>query len=231
VTLTVSDGQASTATSESVVVNNVAPTTGVAAPATAPAGSTITLSAVNAFDVSPVDLAAGLQYAFDCGYGLSAYGASSSTTCTVAPFGSQSLTVSVRDKDGGIGSASTTLTAISEMNVQPATISLSLTGTVSVYLYSTAGFDATKTTASSSIRLMVNGSGLQGAPVATRNGAWLTSVGDYNGDGRPDRLFVFLRTDLQTAGLTLTRNGLTLQDLTGAVRFMATDPTPPSIVP
>ncbi len=231
VTLTVNDGHVSTSATANVSVANAPPSTRIVAPATAFAGSSITVSASGVLDPSSADVNAGFQYSFTCGTSpASPFSTATSTTCTVAPYGSQLLTVTVRDKDGGLGSASTTLAAINDMDVQPGTISLSRTGTVSVYLYSTADFDAREASAAS-IRLSVAGSGLPPVSAATRNGVPLTSVGDYNGDGRPDRVLVFLCSDLRVAGLTTTRTTLLLEDHSGPLQFTASDRTPPGIVP
>jgi serine protease len=115
------------------------------------------------------------------------------------------------------------------IDIQPNTISLSLTNVVSVYLYSTATFDASQTSAATT-RLRVIGGDPTGAPVMQRNGAYSRTVRDYNGDGRPDVMLSFQRTALVAAGLSLGRPNMVLEDRTGAVKFEATDPTPPAIV-
>jgi hypothetical protein len=67
--------------------------------------------------------------------------------------------------------------------------------------------------------------------VATRSGAYLTTVRDLDGDGRPDRQLVFLRSDLVAAGLTAGARTLVLEDHTGAYRFQARAATPTDVVP
>jgi PKD repeat protein len=230
VTLTVSDGKLNQSISTAVSVINVAPVTTASSPGFVTANASFSLAATNFNDPSSADLSAGLRFAFDCGDGYGQFTTATSATCTAPPFGSRALHVMVRDKDGGSSSADASIDAIDDMNIQPGSISLTTTGTVSVYLYSTAGFDATQTSAAS-VRLVVQGSDAPGASVATRGGAPMTAIGDYNYDGRPDRLFVFLRTALQTAGLSADHPTMQLEDRTGSLQFTALDATPPAITP
>jgi PKD repeat protein len=230
VSLTATDGKLSTTTTKSVTVWNVAPRVTASAPAQVAANAVFTLSAIGIDDPSPEDIAAGLTLAFDCGSGLGAFSSATTTQCTAPAFGRRTLAVSIRDKDSGAGASTVTVSAVNDMDVQPATISLTATGTISVYLYSTSGFDARQTSAAT-VRLQVAGSGLPGASVALRGTAPMTSVGDYNNDGRPDRLFVFTRAAVQNAGLATTRTTLQLVDESGVIRFFAMDRTPPMIAP
>ena len=115
---------------------------------------------------------------------------------------------------------------IVDIDVQPAKISLTLSSTVSVYLYGTPAFDA-GAVAPASVRLHADGVGA-GAPVMQRTpGAWFSSVRDYNGDGRRDQLMVFSVADLRAAGLTAATRGFALRGAT----VEATDAAPPTIVP
>lgn len=117
-----------------------------------------------------------------------------------------------------------------EIDVQPAKISLSLSSLVTVYLYSTDGFDASKASAATA-RLLPNGTGA-GAAVATRGGVPITSVRDVNGDGLPDRALTFLVSELKAAGLTASTASWQLTDLSPAPRpYRAVDLTPPTVVP
>jgi hypothetical protein len=52
-------------------------------------------------DPSAADVAAGLQYAFDCGSGFGALGSGASTTCATSDDGTRTVRGRVRDKDGG----------------------------------------------------------------------------------------------------------------------------------
>jgi hypothetical protein len=65
-------------------------------------GQVLTLAFTAAQDVT-ADLAAGLQYAFDCGEGagFGAFGAAASATCSTAAAGTRTVRGAVRDKDGG----------------------------------------------------------------------------------------------------------------------------------
>ncbi len=103
VTVVVSDGDLTATTSTSVTVTNVAPTASLVAPGgNVTAGFPFTLSLTNLADVSPVDLAAGFQYQFDCGSGVLQPSAGATTTCT-APVTTGATTVRGKliDKDGG----------------------------------------------------------------------------------------------------------------------------------
>jgi hypothetical protein len=70
-----------------------------------------------------------------------------------------------------------------------------------------------------------------GAPVAKRGTAYMTSITDVNGDGRPDRMLVFLKSALVAAGLSTSSSQLVLEDISGSVRFRAQDPAPPTVAP
>jgi hypothetical protein len=127
------------------------------------------------------------------------------------------------------GSQPVSIAGRASIDIKPDKISLSLTGTVSVYLYSSPTFDAASASASS-IRWYNNGVGA-GAPVGQRSGLYMTSVRDFNGDGRADRLLTFLRSDLTAAGLNAATTSFVVADRTGSVRFEASDAVPPIIVP
>ena len=119
---------------------------------------------------------------------------------------------------------------VARMDVQPEIISLASTSTVTAYLFSSPSFDATASTPAS-IRLRVVGGTGPGAPVSQRGTAYLTSITDANGDGRPDRMMVFRKSDLVAAGLTTTNSQFVLEDVTGTMQFRATDAAPPTVAP
>jgi CSLREA domain-containing protein len=103
-TLTVADGRGgSDVRSVQVTVANADPTASFAAtPPSVTQGQTLTLTLANAQDAA-ADLAAGLQFAFDCGTG-NGFGpltASASTSCSTAAAGARTVRGMVRDKDGG----------------------------------------------------------------------------------------------------------------------------------
>ncbi len=112
------------------------------------------------------------------------------------------------------------------MDAQPATVSLSRSATVSVYLYSTAAFSAAGV-APATARLHPNGTGA-GAPVSQRSpGVYFSTVRDYNGDTRPDQLLVFRVSDLVAAGMTTATTSFLLK----GSGYAGNDPTPPTVAP
>jgi hypothetical protein len=115
------------------------------------------------------------------------------------------------------------------VDVLPTTISLSRTGTVTVYAYSTPTFDATQIDVASA-RLLVDDRG-PGAAVARQGSSFFTAVRDVNGDGRPDRLLVFRTSDLVAAGLTTSSETLVLHAQAGGVAFVGQDFNAPSFEP
>lgn len=84
-----------------VTVNNVAPTATLDVPASGTEGNPVTVALLNAIDVSPVDQAAGFEYAFDFGAGYGAFGASNTASFTPTDNGTYTVKAKVRDKDGG----------------------------------------------------------------------------------------------------------------------------------
>ena len=105
VKLTVTDpsGAASSATATATIAN-VAPTATFANDGPVNEGSSFHLALTNPSDPSPVDVAAGFSYAFDCGdgAGLSAFSATSSASCLTADNGIRLVRGQIRDKDGGV---------------------------------------------------------------------------------------------------------------------------------
>ena len=90
-------------------VANAAPSATFAPPATAPEGSSFTLSLANATDPSTID-AASLTFAFDCGDGTYTVASSSSThACSTTDNGTRSVRAKVIDKDGGFAEYSGTV--------------------------------------------------------------------------------------------------------------------------
>jgi subtilisin family serine protease len=118
---------------------------------------------------------------------------------------------------------------LANMDVQPATISLANSPAVNVVLYSKQDFDAAAINVANT-RLVVNGSGA-GVPVAMRGTAYQTTVKDYNGDGRADRLLTFTTASLKAAGLSTSTSSLVLQDKISASKWEARDASLPSFVP
>jgi PKD repeat protein len=96
-----------------VEVTNVAPTAALQFPDTVNEEDVFTLELREAVDVSSIDQAAGLRFAFDCGDGTgwSAPGSQSSVRCNAGASGAQTVKGRVQDKDGGISEYSATITA------------------------------------------------------------------------------------------------------------------------
>ncbi len=118
---------------------------------------------------------------------------------------------------------------LATMDVQPATISLASSPAVNVVLYSKQDFDAAAINVANT-RLVVDGSG-SGVPVAMRGTAYQTTVKDYNGDGRADRLLTFTTASLKAAGLSTSTSSLVLQDKISASKWEARDASLPAFVP
>jgi hypothetical protein len=116
------------------------------------------------------------------------------------------------------------------MDLAPATISLGGTVTTSAILLSSPTFDATTVTLAS-VRMLVNGT-TDVAPLS-RGGVVTSSVRDWDGDGRPDRMFSFQTSALVAAGLHTGAGPdvLILRDNISTQKWRARDPAPPSIVP
>jgi len=86
-----------------LVVDNVAPTATFYAPMSVDEGGNITLSLTNPSDSSPVDTAAGFEYAFDCGdgAGFGGFGPEASFVCPVSDDGTRTTKGKINDKDSG----------------------------------------------------------------------------------------------------------------------------------
>ena len=111
VTLTVSDGTTSRSATTTATIANVAPTATLrAAPdldALVPTdtvieGTAIKLGLFNPVDPSAVDVAAGFQYAYDCGTGFSAFTTNARSSCPTIDNELRTVRARIRDKDGGV---------------------------------------------------------------------------------------------------------------------------------
>jgi hypothetical protein len=100
----VTDGGGLTGVSSATVnVVNVAPSaTFAATPSSVFAGFSFTLSLTSPIDPSPADVAAGFEYAFDCGSGYGAFGTSSTKKCPTSNTGVLTVGAKIRDKDGDV---------------------------------------------------------------------------------------------------------------------------------
>ncbi len=135
--------------------------------------------------------------------------------------GTYNVTLSVTDKDGGVGSdaAQVTVTFVAAtLDITPGTtpnpVSLRNKGVLPVALLSSATFDAT-TVDVASIRLG-NESGVE-TPVATLKGKYLARSEDANGDGLLDLVLQFRIPDLINNGdLTSSSTMLAIRGFQGA---------------
>jgi hypothetical protein len=112
VTVRATDGAATTTAQAVVTVTNVPPTATFTAPGSASAGFPFTLSLGSVVDRSAADTSAGFDYAFDCGSGYGAFGATASASCSTADTGARSVGAKVRDKDGGISAYRATVAVV-----------------------------------------------------------------------------------------------------------------------
>jgi hypothetical protein len=87
--------------SASATINNVAPSATIVAPASANEGSPFAISLANPTDPSSADVAAGFSYAFDCGAGYGAFGASNTANCTTDS-GTRAVKGKIKDKNNGV---------------------------------------------------------------------------------------------------------------------------------
>lgn len=131
-----------TAYDGTVTISNVAPTASFSNSGPVNEGSSFTLTLANGADASAIDLAAGLQYRFNCGSGFADWGSSSSITCSAPNHGTYAVGGEVRDKDGGAssytGSVVVINTAPTAVFTFPATVAEGGTYT----LTASSGFDS-----------------------------------------------------------------------------------------
>ena len=120
VTVTVKDkdGGSSSKQTVTITVNNVKPSGSLFLQSSSvPEGSSFSFSFFNirGLDPSPVDVQT-LQFAFDCGAGLGAYSGTNGVTCPTTDNGTVTIAGRIKDKDGGVGESTSTMTVT---NVAP----------------------------------------------------------------------------------------------------------------
>ncbi len=95
----------------SVAVANLAPTAVFTAPAALDEGGAFSLSFGGAKDASPIDMAAGFRYSFDCGdgAGFTPVGPDTTRSCATFDSGSRVVRGRVFDKDSGFSEYSATV--------------------------------------------------------------------------------------------------------------------------
>jgi endonuclease G len=114
------------------------------------------------------------------------------------------------------------------MDLQPGTLSLSVTTVVNAVLMSDATFDPAAVDPAS-VRL-VTSAGTEVAP-AMRGTTVVSSLRDVNGDGRLDRLVSFSMTALRAGGLSASAPALVLRPAGASPAWEAFDVTPPAVTP
>ncbi|HXG20905.1 MAG TPA: PKD domain-containing protein [Methylomirabilota bacterium] len=99
------DGGENTYTA-TATVHNVAPSGALLfTTLSVPEGSSFAFSFLSfgPFDPSPVDTAAGFQFAFNCGNGFGEYSSTNGVTCSTTDNGTLSVAGRIKDKDDGVG--------------------------------------------------------------------------------------------------------------------------------
>ena len=125
------DGGLSPIYSAIVTVNNVAPTATFNAPNSVNEGENIAISLTSPVDPSSADVAAGFEYAFDCGSGaLGSFSTTSTAACPTTDDGSVTVRGQIRDKDGGLSPIYSKLVTVN--NVAPQITSVTNSGPVGV---------------------------------------------------------------------------------------------------
>ena len=109
VMITANDGTASTTTTFTYSVTNVAPAATFSSPGV-DEGSPISLALTNPSDPSSVDTTTGFSYAFDCGTGYGAFGPTATASCPTTDNGSRNVGGKIKDKDGGTSTYTDTVT-------------------------------------------------------------------------------------------------------------------------
>jgi len=201
----------------SVLVNNLAPVVTIAPAGTISSGGTYNLSG-SFSDAGVVDF----PWVYQINWGgpttsgsTSVQGPVNASQNYLVP-GTYPITLKVTDKDGGWGTASTTLTVQAlavTCDVKPETINLkgdmqntgngngggAPSGMVIIHCFSTA--DVNLSTLVASTGTLGNNVGVE-TPVARRNNGtyYITTSDDVNGDGRPDLILHFNRSDMIANG-------------------------------
>lgn len=113
VTLTADDGHGHAPSSNATVnVSNANPTATFTKQSPVDEGSSFTLALTSPNDASSDDVAAGFTYAFDCddGAGYGSFTSTASKTCSTTDNGTRNVKAKLKDKDGGVGEYSGTVT-------------------------------------------------------------------------------------------------------------------------
>jgi len=109
-----------------VTITNVAPTATFSAQSPVDEGTAFNLALNSVIDPSSADMTAGFTYAFDCGSGYSAFGASSSASCLTTDNGSRAVSGKVKDNDGVVTEYTSTVTV---NNVAPTITGIAVSST------------------------------------------------------------------------------------------------------
>ena len=107
-----------------LVATNLPPSAEFGAPTQADEGATFQLALGNTNDPSAADVAAGFEYAFDCGTGMGAFGPTASMECVGTASGQITVGGTIRDKDGGTTTYGAVVTVEAVGDQQPPQVSV-----------------------------------------------------------------------------------------------------------
>jgi endonuclease/exonuclease/phosphatase family metal-dependent hydrolase len=109
VQVTAPDGATATHAT-TVAVRNVAPSATFSAPTTVFAGDPIGLALTSPSDPSAADVAAGFQFAFDCGAGYGPWSSTPTASCPTDDAVARTVRAEIRDRDGAVSEYTASVT-------------------------------------------------------------------------------------------------------------------------
>lgn len=224
VSVGVKDDDVTSTKSATQVVANVVPIVDAGADQTFTSGQTFSFA--GSF-TDPGLMDSPWAWSIDWGVGTPTTGSTTTQSLITASnrvcgAGTYNVTLSVTDKDGGVGSDAAQVTvgylavnlAIMPGSLPLAPISLRKQGSLPVAIISTATFDA-RTIDVSSLRLG-NELGTD-TPAAPKKGGYNTSISDVDGDGRLDLIVMFdVPTLVSNGDVTMSTTSLVLRGKLGA---------------
>lgn len=190
-------------------VANVAPTATFTAPSTIIRGTSFTLSLGDAVDPSTADVAAGLQYSFDCGDGAGyrAASTSASVSCTASTTGTHTVRGKIADKDGGSTEYTAALRVdtdvIAALVRHAPTLNASVTGSVQMMSGENVAFNGGGTVTGSLL--------VPGTPTVRQNGrSTFGGTSDGTGSSTPANYTITLNNGATLGSLVRRTDAVTL---------------------